>query len=146
MTQSQLCGDECQGIAGGFGGQGRATRKAGIDLNNPVIFRTRIQGKLDVAFPHNSKVAYHSDCHFAKLVIFRIRQCLTGSHHDAFTGMDPHRIEILHIAYRDAVIETVTDDFVFDFLPPFQEFFDEDLRTMGKSLGRSFTHLFGVPT
>jgi hypothetical protein len=48
--------------------------------------------------------------------------------------MDSHRIEIFHVANRDAVIIAITDDFIFDFLPSLQVFFDENLAGEGKGL------------
>src|SRR5207249_11884275 len=104
-----------------------------------------VEGKLDVALTDDPEMAYHPNRHFPKHVIFGIRQGLTGSYHDAFAGMNPHRVKIFHIAHRDTIIETVTDDLIFYFLPPFQEFFDEDLGAVCKGLGRSFPYFFGVP-
>jgi hypothetical protein len=58
--------------------------------------------------------------------------------------MNAHGIEVLHIAYRDAIIGAVADDFVFDFFPAFKVFLDQNLRGMGKGFFEGFMELLLV--
>ena len=46
--------------------------------------------------------------------------------------MDAERVEVLHVADRDAVVVCVTDYLVFDLLPPLEAFLDEDLGREGE--------------
>ena len=41
--------------------------------------------------------------------------------------MDPHRVQILHVADGDAVVRTVAHHLVLDFLPAHQRLFHQDL-------------------
>src|SRR3989344_9256206 len=41
--------------------------------------------------------------------------------------MDPHGVHVLHIADGDAVVDRIADDFVFDFFPSGEIFFDKHL-------------------
>ena len=75
-----------------------------------------------------------------------IAQCLRWSHYDALAGMDAQRIEVLHITYRDAIVIAVAHHFVFDFLPSFQRFFNQDLRRKGEGLFSQTIQLFVVRT
>ncbi len=73
-----------------------------------------------------------SDGQAAQLVKLGIRQCLRRSHHDTLAGMDSERIEVFHITHRNAIVVGVTYDFIFDFFPALQRFFDQQLRRISK--------------
>ena len=55
-------------------------------------------------------------CTSEHLILF-ITECLRRCYDDTVSCMNTNRIDILHIADRDAVACTVTDNFIFDFLP-----------------------------
>src|SRR5207247_9786852 len=63
---------------------------------------------------------------------------------DALTRMDAHRVEVFHVADRDAVIELVTDDLVFDFLPSDEVLFDQYLRAVRERLGDPLAELLVI--
>ena len=56
-------------------------------------------------------------CRGTKHLVFFVPQCLGGSYYDAVSGVNPNRINILHITYCDAVSGTVTHYFIFNFFP-----------------------------
>jgi hypothetical protein len=41
--------------------------------------------------------------------------------------MDAQRVEVFHVANRDAVVVTVADDFILNLFPALEGFFDQDL-------------------
>ena len=60
--------------------------------------------------------------------VFVIGEGLAWSHHDALSGMYSKRVEVLHVADRYAVVETVSDNLIFYFFPAFKGFFHQHLR------------------
>eukprot|EP00906_Rhabdomonas_costata_P037803 RCo053333 len=61
-------------------------------------------------------------------VVLRVRQGLAGRNHDAVPGVDPQRVEVLHVAHRDAVVLPVPDHLVLDLLPALETLLHEHLR------------------
>src|SRR3989344_3702441 len=51
--------------------------------------------------------------------------------------MNAHRVEIFHVAHRDAVVGAVADDLILDFFPSAQIFLDKHLRYTCLSDARS---------
>ena len=49
--------------------------------------------------------------------------------------MDPHGVEVFHVADYDAIVITIPHNLVFDLLPLLEVFLDQDLLdpTVGKS-------------
>ncbi len=70
----------------------------------------------------------------AQLVVVRVRKGLAGGDDDALARVDAERVEVLHVAHRDAVVVPVAHDFVFDLFPAPQALFDQHLRGEGKGL------------
>ena len=56
LAEGELGGDEGEGVAGGLGGQGRAAREPGVDLDDAVLLRMRVEGVLDVALADDAEV------------------------------------------------------------------------------------------
>src|SRR3989338_7752670 len=50
--------------------------------------------------------------------------------------MNANRVEIFHVAHRDAVVGTVADDLILDFFPSAQVFLDEHLPHVAEDLGK----------
>ena len=69
-------------------------------------------------------------------MVFRIGKRLRRGHNDALAGMDAQRVEVFHIADRDAVVVAVAHDLVFDLFPAFQRLFDQNLRRVRKRFVR----------
>jgi len=53
---------------------------------------------------------------------------LRRSDHDTLAGMDAERVEVLHVADRDAVVETVAHHLVLYLLPALERLLDQYLR------------------
>ena len=58
--------------------------------------------------------------------------------------MNPKRIYIFHITNGDTVIVFIADNFVFDFFPATEPFFDQDLRCIRKCLSGTIKKLFFI--
>ena len=134
VAQSELGGDERQRIACGLRCQCRRTAQSGVDLNDAVVLRLRVERILHVAFAHDADVSDDFDGKRTQFVIFAVREGLRGSHHNAFARVDAQRVEVLHVADGDAVVETVPDHFILYFLPSLQRLFHQHLRGERESL------------
>ncbi|OQC44066.1 MAG: hypothetical protein BWX60_00840 [Candidatus Marinimicrobia bacterium ADurb.Bin030] len=75
---------------------------------------------------------------------FAIGKCLAGRYHDAFAGMNAHRIHIFHIADRQAVVKTIANYFVLDLFPAFQIFLDQNLGGISQCFFGFITELFQI--
>ena len=89
-------------------------------------------------------MAHYVDCSLSEEVEFLVGKGLGRGDHNALPGMDAERVEILHIADRDAVVVAVAHHFIFDFFPAAQGFLHEHLRREGKGLGGYGAQLFLV--
>ena len=89
-------------------------------------------------------MAHGADRDLPQGVILAIGQRLARRNNDALTRMDAHRVEVFHVADRDAVIELVTDDLVFDFLPSDEVLFDQYLRAVRERLGDPLAELLVI--
>lgn len=132
VTETNLGSCVSKRVASSLGSESRRSRKTGIDLNDTVVEAVRLQGVLDVAFTNDAKMADNLDGGGAKHVVFLIAQSLTGGNDNGVTSMDTERIKVFHVAYCDAVVVGIADDFVFDFLPAFKRLFNQDLRRQGQ--------------
>ena len=72
-------------------------------------------------------MTYYLDCQFAQFVIFAVRQRLRRCHHYTLARVDAERVEVLHVAHCDTVVEGVAHHFVFHFLPALYRLFDQNL-------------------
>ena len=101
---------------------------------------------MDIALPNDPQMPYDPDGNLAEEVIFTIAESLTWGDHDTFAGVNPHGVEIFHVANGDTVIKGVTDNLVFHFLPSFEELLKENLSTMRKGFGGSLAYCFFIDT
>ena len=106
----------------------------GIDFNHPIFVRLRIKRKLNVALANNPQMSNNADGELPKQMIFAVRESLAGRHDNAFTRMDPNRVNVLHVADGDAIVRFVSNNFVFHFLPSIEEFFHKHLRPIRQRL------------
>ncbi len=77
-------------------------------------------------------MAYYLDGKGTQLVVLAVAERLRGGNDDALARMDAERVEVLHVADRDAVVVLVAHHFIFNLLPSFQGLFDQHLRRKGK--------------
>ena len=61
-------------------------------------------------------------------MVLAIRERLTWCDDDTLARMDAQRVEVLHVAYGDAVVETVAHHLIFYLLPALQRFLHQHLR------------------
>ena len=134
VSEAQFRRDEGQRITGRFGRQRRRTAQPGVHLDHAVVFRVRVEGVLHIAFADDPDVPDDLDRQFSQFMVFRIGKRLRRGHNDAFAGMDAQRVEVLHIADRDAVVVAVAHDLVFDLFPAFQRFFRPEFAASTKTL------------
>ncbi len=62
-------------------------------------------------------MAHHLNTDLAEHVILAVRQRLTRSHDNAFTGVNTHRVKIFHVTHGHAVVEAITENLILHFLP-----------------------------
>ena len=124
VTESQFGGDESQWIPRCFRCECRGTAQTGVYFDDAVVFRFGVESILHVAFPNDTDMANDAYGQLAQFVVFAVGQCLGGSDDDTFARVDTQRVEVFHVAHRDAVVKAVAHDFIFDFFPAFEGFFD----------------------
>ena len=105
------------GIARGLGSQGRRTGEARVDLDDTIVLALRVEGVLHVALADDADMAHDLDGERTQLVILAIGQSLRRSDDDTLTRMDAQRVEVLHVADRDAVVVAVAHHLVLYLLP-----------------------------
>ena len=128
VAQAELCGHEGQGITGRFRCQCRGTAQTGVDLDDAVVLGIGVEGELHVALADDAHVADDPYRKLAEQVVLMVGEGLRGSDHDTLAGMDAERVEVLHVADRDAVVETVAHHLVLYLLPTLEGFLDQYLR------------------
>mmetsp|Transcript_14351 Transcript_14351/g.31136 ORF Transcript_14351/g.31136 Transcript_14351/m.31136 type:complete len:348 (-) Transcript_14351:2028-3071(-) len=128
-TKAKLGCYKSKGISGGLGGKGGGTGKTRVDFNNSILERFRMESILDVALADNSKMTDDTDGGITKHVIFFIGKGLGRCHDDTVTCVDTKRIKVLHVAYGDAVVVSITDDLVLDLLPSLHTLLNQNLGT-----------------
>lgn len=62
-----------------------ASGQPGVDLDDAVFQRWRVQGVLDVALSHNPEVAHHFNGRLPQHVVLLVGQSLAGCHHNGVT-------------------------------------------------------------
>ena len=83
---------------------------------------------MHVTLTHDADMADDTDRQLTQFVIIGIAQGLGGSDHDRLTRMDAEWIEVLHVADRDTVVETVAYHLILYLFPAFQTLLDQHLR------------------
>ena len=144
VAEAELGGHECQRIAGGLGCQGRRAAQTGVYLNHAVVHGVRVVGILHIAFAHDSDMAYNFYCELTQKMVVVIREGLRGSHHDALAGVYAQRVEVLHVADGDAVVEAVAHHLVLHLFPAFERLLHQHLRREREGLLGESHKLLGV--
>ena len=144
VAEAELRGYERERVAGGLGRQRRRAAQTRVDLDHAVVLRVRVEGVLHVALADHADVADDLDRQLAQLVVLGVRQRLRRGDDDALAGVDAQRVEVLHVADRDAVVVAVAHDLVLDLLPALERLFDEYLRRVRERLVRQRVQLLVV--
>ena len=79
-------------------------------------------------------------------LVFLVVERLCRCHDDRLSRVDPHRVEIFHVAHGNAVIKAVPDYFVFNFFPSFENLFDKDLTAVRKCFAGSLAYVRFIST
>ena len=140
LADGDLGGHTGDGIARRLARQSRAAAHPGVDLDNVVTAGVRRpagkgladhvprgEGKLHVATALDAQRADDLEAGRAQHLVVLVGQGLARRHDDAVAGVDPHRVQVLHVADRDAVVRAVPHHLVLDFLPAHQRLFHQDL-------------------
>ena len=127
IAQSYFGGYLGNGIAGGLRGKGRGTGDPRINLNDGILKTVRIQRELYVTAALNLQCGDDLQRGRAEHLELLIGQGLGGGNDDGVTGVDTHRVDVLHGTDGDDVSGSVPHDFKFDFLPARDTALDQHL-------------------
>ena len=107
--------------------QRRRARHTGVDLDQVVFERQRVERELHVATTFDFERTDDFERTVAQHLEFAVGERLARCHHDRVARMDTHRIDVLHATDRDGRIVGVAHHLVFDLLIPLDALFDEHL-------------------
>jgi len=144
VAKSDLGSRVSQGVAGSLGGQGRRTRKTGVDFNDPVVQTVWLKGVLHVALANDTQVADNLDSSSTKHMVLLVAQGLTGGNDDRVSGVDAQWVEVLHVADSDAVVVGIANHLVLDLLPALERLLNQDLGGECERPGRHVAQLLLV--
>ena len=99
---------------------------------------------MNITLSDNTNMAYNADRKLTKFVILTVCQGLRRRNDNRFSGVNAEGVEVFHVADRDAVVETVADNFIFYFFPTFETLFHEHLGRERESLFSKFIEFFFV--
>eukprot|EP00962_Isochrysis_galbana_P013317 scaffold3795_cov126-Isochrysis_galbana.AAC.14 len=80
----------------------------------------------------------------AQLHVLGIGESLRRSDDDRVAGVDPERVEVLHVAHSDAVVIAVAHNLVLDLFPALHRLLNQHLRRVGQRLRGEFARLLLV--
>ncbi len=86
-----------------------------------------MQGKLHIAAAGDIQFRDDVERRCPQHLVLLVAQRLRGRHNDAVTRVHPDRIDVFHVAYRDAVAGAVAHHLVLDLLPACDAALHEDL-------------------
>ena len=87
----------------------------------------RVEGELHVAATLDAERADDPQRRAAQLLVLLVGERLGRGDHDGVSGVHAHRIDVLHVADRDAGVPGVAHDLVLELLPAHERPLDEDL-------------------
>ena len=127
VADADLGGDVGERVAGRLAGQRARARQPRVDLDHPVLEAVGVERVLDVALADDAEMPDRSNRDRAEQLVLLVVQGLRGRDDDRLARVDAHRVEVLHVADRDAVVPRVADDLVLDLLPAAQALLDQHL-------------------
>ena len=134
VAKTEFGRDESQRISCSLRSKRRRTAKPCIDLYYAVIITVGVISILHVTFANDAEMTdYLYGCVTQQIDVVVIQR-LARSHDYTLARMDSQRVEILHVADRDAIVILVTDNFILYLLPALERFLDQHLRRVGESL------------
>ncbi len=127
VADGDLGGNLGDGITGGLGSQCRRTGYTGVYLDDGVFLGARLQSELTVAAALNAQLVYNVNGSFPQHAELLGGEAHCRSDYDGVTGVDAHRVHVLHGADGDGVAHAVPDDLELDLLPAGDALFNQDL-------------------
>ena len=134
-AHADLGGHSGDGVAAGLGGQSGGAGDAGVDLNQIVLEGVGVQSELDVAAALDLQRPDDPQGAVPQHVVFLVGQRLGGADHNGVTGMDAHRVDVLHVADGDGGVVCVPHHLVFDLLVALDALLDKHLMNRGQGQG-----------
>ena len=146
VSDGDLGGDAGDWISRGLGCQRGGPGHPRVDLDEPVVPVGRVERELDVASSLDAQLADDLERGGPEALVILVREGEAGSHDDALSCMDSHRVEVLHVAYDDAVVGGIAHDLVLVLLPAEDALLDQDLvdPRIGESAGADLPQLLLV--
>ena len=117
ISQGNLCSHLSDRISCSLGSQGGRTGYTGIYLDNTVFKAVRVQGILHVTASGDPQLCDNVQSRSSQHLIFLVSQSLGRSHHDTVSCVNAYRVNIFHVADRDAVSCAVPHYFILDLFP-----------------------------
>mmetsp|Transcript_29981 Transcript_29981/g.86251 ORF Transcript_29981/g.86251 Transcript_29981/m.86251 type:complete len:481 (+) Transcript_29981:1945-3387(+) len=134
VPQRQLRSDVGERIARRLRSQGTASGQPGVHLDDPELLAVGVHGVLDVALADNAQMPHHLERALAQPEVLLVGQCLRRRDDDGIAGVDAHRVEVLHVTDRDAVIGGIAYHLVLKLLPSLQALVHDHLRAVDQGL------------
>ena len=115
------------GIARCLRREGRGARHAGIDLDQVVFERQRVERELHVAAALDPEGADDLQRRVAQHLVLAVGERLARGHDDRIARVHAYGIDILHVADGDGRVVAVADHLVLDLLVALDALLDEHL-------------------
>ena len=122
-----LCGDPGDGITRRLRCQRRGATHPRVHLDHVVAIRGGIQCELDVAPALDPQRPNDPQRRGAEHLILPVRERLARRDDDAVTGVDPHGVDVLHVANGDTGVIGVPHHLVLDLFPASEGALHQDL-------------------
>ena len=137
VAEAELGCYEREGIPRGLGRERRRAAEPRVDLYDPVVLPVGAERVLDVALSDYAYMAYYVYGGLAQEVELLVGECLRRGNDYALAGMYAQRVEVLHVADRDAVVVAVAHHLGLDLRPAAQRLLDQHLGREREGLARN---------
>ena len=139
-------GDPGNRVAAGFGRQGGAAGDSGIDFNQIILEGVGVQRELHIAAALDFQRPNQLQRGIPEHMVLFIGQGLRRADDYGVTGVNAHRVQILHVADGDGGVIGIAHDFVLDFLIALNALFHKNLMNRGEDKGifHDFPELFFI--
>ena len=127
QAHGDLRADAGDRIARSLRRQGRGARHAGVDLDQVVFERERVQCELHVAAALDLQRADEFQRRVAQHLELLVGERLARSHDNRVAGMDAHGVDVLHAADADGRVIVVAHHLELDLLVALDALLDEHL-------------------
>ena len=146
VADSNFAGNLSNRITGSFGSQCGRTAYTRVNFDYIIVFGVRVESQLYVTAANYAQLTHDIDRSLTQQLYFFIAQSLCWSHNDGVAGVYANGVQVFHGADSNAVISSVADYFVFDFLPAGDAAFNQALtdRAVAQALLHDVNQLFLV--